>query len=508
MMRTAATWLALASIDVLGLLPWGRFRFPLSDFAEMVYEIRRLELGFIPYRDTVTHHFLGYVVPLFAAGSIVELTPLVLKIVTVGFHVTTAVFVWLTLRELGRPRDAWLGAFLAVTLGWFWSWQGFGFNVQSLLSPLIAAVLFFVTRACARSSARPFYLAALAAGILLTWDPRTLVVLPLISIPIAFVPSLRRGRVISVAMALLLLAPACGALYLLRAGAWSDFVEQTIVYPLTYRNHGVSFDVVAWLKTGLGTWLGGERIAVPLMLGSLIAVLRWEARTWWKAVCVVSVAGSAIYAALGGRPYPNYFMVFAPITLVLMSLLPVYASARWPDIGRAVTAGLICVGVFCAIRPVLLWRQTGSVFLAPDETTIEAAASYLRSQTESHDKVLVWGYAPSIYVLSDRFRTFRDEGLLSVAGANFASSAAADQALVPHMVEEFDAFLAKDSPKAIVVYNVTREPCPGKGIIQRNFDYERNPGLANLREILASIYHSALVINGRCDRAEVFVLGR
>jgi len=161
--------------------------------------------------------------------------------------------------------------------------------------------------------------------------------------------------------------------------------------------------------------------------------------------------------------------------------------------------------LFCAIRPVLLWRQTGSIFLAPDETTIESAASYLRSQTESHDKVLVWGYAPSIYVLSDRFRTFRDEGLLSVAGANFASSAAGDQALVPHMVEEFDAFLSKDSPKAIVVYNVTREPCPGKGIIQRNFDYERNTALVRLRDLLASVYHSGLVVEGRCDRAEVFI---
>jgi hypothetical protein len=293
--------------------------------------------------------------------------------------------------------------------------------------------------------------------------------------------------------------------YLVQAGAWRDFVEQTVIFPLTYRNRGVGFEAATVLSTGLGTWFGGERFAVPLMLTGLVAVVRLETRRWLRAICVVSVISAVAYALLAGRPYPNYFMVCSPITLVLISLLPVYAGVRWPTVGRAVTAALVGLGLFCGLRPLLLWAETGSIFLAPDETTVHAAADYLRSNTSVQDKVLVWGYAPSIYVLSDRFYTFRDQVLLSVAGANFASSASDDQALVPHMVEEFDAFLAKDSPKAIVVYNVTREPCPGKGIIQRNFDYERNTALARLRDLLASVYHSGLVVEGRCDRAEVFI---
>jgi hypothetical protein len=506
--QTGSAWLALLCVDVLGLLPWGRIRFPLSDFAEMVYEIRRLQLGFVPYRDTVTHHFLGYLVPFFAAGSVVELTPLVLKIATVCFNFITAVFVWLALRELGQPRMAWLGAFLAVTLGWFWSWQGFGLNVQSLLAPLIAALLFLVIRACARSSAVSLCLAALSAGVLLTWDPRSLVFLPLLAIPVWFVPALRRWPIVSTATALLLIAPACATWYLVQAGAWRDFVEQTLIYPVHYRNHGVRFDAAALLSTGLGTWLGGERFAVPLMLAGLVAVLRSESRSWLRALCVISVTSAAVYAMVGGRPYPNYFMVFAPITLVLISLLPAYAGASLASLGRATTAALICLGLFCGLRPILLWTETGSMFLAPNETTIEAAADYLRANTSSADKVLVWGYAPGIYVLSDRFHTFRDEGLLSVAGANFASSSGQDQGLVPHMVREFEDFLMQDPPKAIVVYNVTREPCPGKGIIQRNFDYERNAALARLRDAIASSYQSGLIAEGSCDRAEVFVLRR
>ena len=32
-LRAGVAWLALLCIDVLGLLPWGRIRFPVSDLA-------------------------------------------------------------------------------------------------------------------------------------------------------------------------------------------------------------------------------------------------------------------------------------------------------------------------------------------------------------------------------------------------------------------------------------------------------------------------------------------
>ncbi len=497
--RAGTAWLALLSIDVVGLLPWGRIRFPVSDFAEMVYEIRRIELGFVPYRDTVTHHYLGYVVPFVALGSLVDWTPWLLKSAAVFFHFLTAVFVWLALREVRGPRTAWLGAFLAVTLGWFWSWQGFGFNVQSLLAPVIASLIFFVIRACARASATALSMAALSSGILLTWDPRTLAFLPLLVIPAMVVPAWRRWRAIALAASTLLLPPFCAAAYLLRAGAWRDFVEQTFVYPLAYRNHGVTFDVAAFVRTWLGTWLGGELLAVPLMVAGLAAVLRVDARAWLKAVCVIAIGSALVYAIAGGRPYPNYFMVFAPILLILIAQLPELAGRARPDLARVLAAALVALGVFCGLRPLLLWQSTGSIFLTPNEATIEAAAAYLRANTTREDKVLVWGYSPGIYVLADRFHTFRDEGLLSIAGANFASSAAGE------LVDEFETFVTHDPPKVIVVYNVKKEPCPGKGIIQRNFDYQRNTALARLRDTLASAYEPGPTMEGACDSAAIFV---
>jgi len=490
----------------MGILPWAHIKFPIVDLAEMVYQVRRLQLGYVPYRDTFTHHFLGFIIPSYALGSAITLTPLVLKAMTLVFNFATAVLVWLILREVSRPQVAWLGAVLTVTLGWFWSWQGFGFNVQSSLTPVIAAVLLLVIRACIGPRESSLYWAAAWSGVLAICDQRAFVFLALLPLPFLFVSDFRRWRVACLAVLSLIIVPASAAGYLWQAGAWNDFVEQTLVFPLFYRNHGVPFALVPWLSSGLGTFIGGERIAVPLMLTGLGAAFFIEPRRVIKAVWVVSVICAASYAILGGRAYPNYFLVFAPIALVLISLIPSYFAARWPAAGKAVAVSLVALSAMYALRPGALLIATGSVFVPADERTLDTVADFLRTRTSSQDGVLVWGYAPAIYVLSERFRTFRDMGLLSITGGNFGSSSGDAQGLLPHMVREFDDYLTYSPPRIIAIYRVTREPCPGKGLIQRNLDYQNAPYLKRLRDVIAASYRSELIVDGSCDHAEVFVL--
>ena len=57
----AAGWITLFGLNLLGTLPWWQVSFPIVDLAERVYEVRRRQLGYLPYRDTFTHHFLGYI---------------------------------------------------------------------------------------------------------------------------------------------------------------------------------------------------------------------------------------------------------------------------------------------------------------------------------------------------------------------------------------------------------------------------------------------------------------
>jgi hypothetical protein len=393
-----------------------------------------------------------------------------------------------------------------VTAGWFWSWQGFGFNVQSCFTPIISGAILLVVRACTREQRSSLCGAAFLCGVLAICDQRALVFIGLLVLPFLFAPRLRRWSVAGLVLVSVATIPALAAWYLWREGAWTDFIEQTLLFPLRHRNQGVHVGLRPWISSWLGTWLGGERVAVPLMLAGLVAAFLMESRRSLKAVWLMSVLCAAGYATLGGRSYPNYFLVFGPITLVLVSLLPSYVGGRWPALGKAAGASLIAFGVLCGLRPVLLFLGTGSFFLTPNEGTTNAAADYVRSHTSVQDSVLVWGFAPDIYVLSDRFRTFRDEGLLSIAGGNFASSSSNQPGLLPHMVREFDDFLTATAPRVIAVYGVVTEPCPGKGIILRNLDYHTNPDLKRLRDLIASSYRSELVLNGPCDRAELYAL--
>ena len=106
-----------------------------------------------------------------------------------------------------------------------------------------------VQAAVRRNQARLFG-SALVAGLLVTFDQRALLFLPLIAIPILFVPCMRRagtrwgrsGRCRHYSCNL--------RAVLVEAHAWDDFVRQTVVFPLYYRNHGLPADVpfpLLWL---------------------------------------------------------------------------------------------------------------------------------------------------------------------------------------------------------------------------------------------------------------------
>ena len=68
----------------------------------------------------------------------------------------------------------------------------------------------------------------------------------------------------------------------------------------------------------------------------------------------------------------------------------------------------------------------------------------------------------------------------------------------------FDRFMAETPPKVLIYYGVTREPCYGLGLIQRNMDFRRAPYLQKLKHVIEADYRPVLVIDGPCDRIELF----
>jgi hypothetical protein len=496
-------WVSAFGLNVLGVIPWGRIKFPVVDLGEVVFQVRRLQLGYVPYRDTFTHHFLGYTLPFAGISSIFGLSPLVFKTTSVLFNYATAAFVWWILQDVADRKTAWLGVLLAVTVGWFWSWQGPAFNVQSYLTPLIAAELFLIVRTCLRQHEGWLYAGAGVAGVLFTFDQRgAAFLLPLV---IAWIALGARAtwRTALAALASFGLIPGICLALLWRAGAWPDFVEQTVIFPIFYRNQGVPTSLSAYLRTWFGSWPSAERIAVPLFGLSLCLSLFSERRAALVGIWVASSVAAAGAAAMGGRAYPNYFLLFGPITLVLVALLPWYTRRQSASLRGALEIGLVCFALCCALRPVALLAVTGSMMVPPRERVVEGAAAYLRDHTSFDDPVLVWGFAPQIYVLANRFNTFRDTGLLSVAGGHFSSMGG--EGRLPHMVDEFDRYLATTPPRVIVVYTVLSDQCPGTTTRLRNLDFRRAPFLQPFRAFVERTYRFDTSVDGECDRAEMFV---
>jgi hypothetical protein len=499
-------WLALFGLNVLGILPWAHVEFPIVDLGETVYHARRLQLGYVPYRDTFTHHFIGYVLPFYAIQSMVPLTPLVLKIASLCFNFSTAIVVFLIVREIADSWTGLIGAFLAVTIGWFWNWEGFAFNIQSCLVPIFSLMLLLVIRTFTRVSRAAFCGAAICGGTLLIFDQRAAALSSVLVLPPLLLSDARRPGFFGAAVASFAFCPLLAGLYLWRAGAWADFIEQTLIFPLRYRNHGLETGIASQLSAWFAAWLGYESIPMGLMLVGLAAVLLCDTRRWLKVLFVVALISASAYSMAGGRLYPNYFLVCAPLVLVLGSLIVWYSKARSASLAVAAVTLLIVVGVAACVKALAISGDR-SPFTQQTDNTVDVVARYLHAHTSAQDRILVWGYAPQIYVLSDRFHTFKDAGLLSVAGANFSSTSPEDQGRIPHMVREFDEFLTLTPPKSIVFYEMTRNPtggCFGKGVIQRNFDFRRAPNLKGLKDVIAESYRSSLTVEGPCDRAELF----
>ena len=62
--RWVAYGILLIALQVLAVLPYTKTNYLIMDPAEAVYQTKALAVGQVPYRDIVTHHFLGYLLPL------------------------------------------------------------------------------------------------------------------------------------------------------------------------------------------------------------------------------------------------------------------------------------------------------------------------------------------------------------------------------------------------------------------------------------------------------------
>lgn len=159
-------------LAALTYLPWSNIDYGTPDLAETLYHAQALKEGNVPYRDSYSHHFLGYIVPLALFESITPLTPPVHKTLNLIYFLLTMAFGAAAARLLFGPAACRGFAFLYGTLAWAPPLQGTTFNVQSHILPLLAAYIWLCSKALRKQELSSLFWAAFLCGALLTYDQR------------------------------------------------------------------------------------------------------------------------------------------------------------------------------------------------------------------------------------------------------------------------------------------------------------------------------------------------
>ena len=480
-------WIIVVITAILGNLPFYHLGYIAGDVGEGVYHAREIITGRIPYRDFFTHHFQGYTFPFWLLELTTGTTPVCIWWLNVALQIINALLIFAILAGSRSSRLA--AAFIWVTVGWAWGWQVMIFNVQSSLLPLILLTTLFATKALAQKSFWYLNLACLSWGFLFCCDQRAVFYAPLLLLPFLHLADRRWLRSLLTPLACSILIPALALIYLFFNSALADWYNQTIRFPLFFRNAEVVTSFWPQYFSLLTHGFSAELFWVVLgFTGSLLAAIGTTRRIVGLNALLLWLGGLG-YVAVGGRGYLHYMLVFVP-PMVLGTALLVESALSHRLVGKTLAFGLVLLALLQGLRPLQLYFQTGSWFVPGDELVLQSAGEYIRDNTSPIDRILVWGYAPQIYLYANRLGGFTDVGLITIAGSDPKSTLARRQSLRPEMIQKFKAYLRDARPKLIAVEYRKQKGCSVFyiGCPFRHFDYQRAKHLRYFKRLLSHRY--------------------
>ncbi|MBN8549673.1 MAG: hypothetical protein J0M12_10190 [Deltaproteobacteria bacterium] len=505
---SALFWLSIFALSTLGVLPWIQVSYLHVDHAETIYHAREVLAGRVPYRDIFTHHFFGYILPVSLAGIIFPLDEVALKILVVLYKFLSAALLYLAARILFDNRTGCIAAFLFVTIGWFYSWQGNLLNVQGCIEPVLCGYLALLAAACTTPSRARLCGAAFACSLLFVYDQRMVVFGLLLAIPLRIHKGYHSPIALAQVALIFLVLPCFSVLFLWHLGAFQDFIEQTLLFPLFSRNHEVDLSA-RWFDLA-SYFVRSEPVVICL---TIIGVLGLPQEKKHGASGLIIILGTILgfaYAMIGGRNYTNYYLPMAPF--LILGISAIWASPAYtPDSigGRLLRRSAIAYAIFAAILPFLISASGMKLYFSGDERMSAGVAAFLKPKLSPQDEVLVWGYKPQIYLLLDRFSPFRDMGLLSVGGADFSNENGQNQAYDMTLLKEFQHLLSETPPRYIVEVRkkdieCAHAYCFGRGEVQKNMDFRNVEYLRFLRERIAAHYKPLIEVNSSVESAIIY----
>lgn len=453
--------------------------------------------GKVIYKDTVTHraplqHFIFLF--LFRLSGPMNMTAVhaVLFLVLIQ---TLALLYAAGRAVSSAPAGGWAALLFVCMLSALRHYDSLAFHTEYLLVFFSSAAAFLIFRGVRRESRLSFFAAGTSLGLCFFSKQPGLMEMIGMTVPLAAAGMGRTGRPFFRAAVLWLLTGftfvcLCFAAYFAAKDAWRDFL-----YYFWHYNTSIYVGAMTWaerLQAAAAFFIRPKFRAPSVCMALCLAFsavrvfflrkspdrnqkfFAWFLFSWF---CFSFGA-----TALGGRNYGHYYIqplapaaILGGIALERLYRLAASSGRLVPAAAKtAVVLFLSLVPVAALVSPARLraeWNKPPSVF-AP-------AGFYIRDHSSPGDTIFVWGFAPELYLLSERRPASRFSQTNFVSG-NIPGIARPHAGLaVPGALERTAAELAENRPVFIA------DTSPGNLSGYGKFPMEDYPPL---RDFLAENY--------------------
>lgn len=382
------------------------------DEDEAIYAVIANQIldGGVAYRDAaenkppLTYYYYVAVFALFEKGNILAI------------HLFTAFWVWMTALVLAQwaaeAFDRRAGPLAAALYAVFTTTSYIKIlaaNSELLGALPLALGMLFGLRALRRAKSRLFIFSGIFFGLALLFKQQLAFAPLAIALPLLF--SDRRAFV-SRLPSIALLAAGCliplgaAAAFFAWKGALWDFAYWSFLRNFTYVAAGYA-TVDFWQRFGVRT---------GLFIASTVICWIWGYRSLRNQdsaepqrrevmfILVIWLAGSLLATMVGGRLYGHYYLM---LVLPLVLLASPAATRTWHEMGHGpnrVRAALAIVLLVVLPAVGFLVASTNAKRVMryfgesiPDYSHI---ARFVTTQNPAREPIFVWGFAPTIYLLS------------------------------------------------------------------------------------------------------------
>jgi hypothetical protein len=147
-----------------------------------------------------------------------------------------------------------------------------------------------------------------------------------------------------------------------------------------------------------------------ILFAGLTRLQRQKEVTPLVLLAAVDFFAEILMSCVSGRGYFHYFVSWAPSIGILCAYLG-YATVRFAGTetmqvwkSRSVSAGTLLLAVAIVVVNAALFQATALKFVHREKSFpgLSAVSEYLVSHTRTTDRIFVWGYAPEVYLMSQR----------------------------------------------------------------------------------------------------------